>query len=238
MPDNLDIAPTPEGRAASGAPADAGTAQSDPTRSPAGEDAPGARGRRRPPRPKKKQPGPYRVPPRERRHGLLIVNTGHGKGKTTAALGVLLRATGRDMRVGMFQFIKSAANPYGEHVAAARLGVEIVPLGDGFTWLSENIAEDRALARAGWERCRAALESGEYDVLILDEMTYALNYGWLDSDDVIAAIRGRPVGTHVIVTGRDASEALVAAADLVTEMRLVKHPYREQGIGAQPGIEL
>lgn len=195
-------------------------------------------GRRRPPRPKKKQPGPYRVPPRERRHGLLIVNTGHGKGKTTAALGVLLRAAGRGMRVGMFQFIKSAANPYGEHIAAATLGVEIVPLGDGFTWLSDDIRADRALAEVGWERCRAALASGEYDVLILDEMTYAFTYGWLDVDVVIAALRARPVGTHVIVTGRDAPEALIDAADLVTEMRLVKHPYREQGIGAQPGIEL
>jgi cob(I)alamin adenosyltransferase len=211
---------------------------SDPTRPAEESPEPAAPGRRRPPRPKQKQPGPYRVPPRERRHGLLIVNTGHGKGKTTAALGILLRAAGRGMRVGMFQFIKSAKNPYGEHTAAALLGVEIVPLGDGFTWLSENIAEDRALAERGWERCREALARGEYDVLILDELTYALKYGWLDTDAVIAAIRARPVGTHVVVTGRDAPDALVAAADLVTEMRLVKHPYREQGIGAQPGIEL
>jgi cob(I)alamin adenosyltransferase len=211
------------------------TAAADPSRAPDDTSVPG---RRRPPRPKKKQPGPYRVPPRERRHGLLIVNTGHGKGKTTAALGLLLRAAGRGMRVGMFQFIKSAANPYGEHVAAARLGVEIIPLGDGFTWLSENIEADRALAAAGWARCRDALAGGEFDVLILDELTYALNYGWLDTAEVLAAIGARPAGTHVVVTGRDASEALVAAADLVTEMRLVKHPYREQGIGAQPGIEL
>ncbi|HEY0777817.1 MAG TPA: cob(I)yrinic acid a,c-diamide adenosyltransferase, partial [Gemmatirosa sp.] len=181
---------------------------------------------------------PYRVPPRERRHGLLIVNTGHGKGKTTAALGLLLRAAGRGMRVGMFQFIKSAANPYGEHLAAARLGVEIVPLGDGFTWLSDDIAADRALAEAGWERCRAALSGGEFDVLIFDEMTYAFNYGWLELAEVLEAIRARPTGTHVVVTGRDAPEALVAAADLVTEMRVVKHPYTDQGIGAQPGIEL
>ncbi len=209
----------------------------DPTTPPADAGATTPTGRR-PPRPKKKQPGPYRVPPRERRHGLLIVNTGHGKGKTTAALGILLRAAGRGMRVGMFQFIKSAANPYGEHVAAAKLGVEIVPLGDGFTWLSDDITADRALAEAGWERCRAALASGAYDVLIFDEMTYTFTYGWLDVDEVVAAVRARPVGTHVIITGRDAPDALVAAADLVTEMRLVKHPYKEQGIGAQPGIEL
>src|SRR3954470_18890526 len=107
---------------------------------------------RKAPVPKRKKPGPYRVPPRENRHGLLIVNTGNGKGKTTAALGMLLRASGRDMRVGMFQFIKSAETRYGEHVAAERLGVEIIPLGDGFTWLSENIDEDRALAARGWSR--------------------------------------------------------------------------------------
>ena len=220
--------------APSGAPAQ--DSAQDPSRAPdAPKDAPRAR---RAPRPKQKRPGPYRVPPRERRHGLLIVNTGHGKGKTTAALGVLLRAAGRGMRVGMFQFIKSAENPYGEHVAARRLGVDITPLGDGFTWLSEDIAADRALAVAGWERCQAALASGDYDVLIFDEMTYAFTYGWLDLDEVLAAVRARPAGTHVIVTGRDAPAALVDAADLVTEMRLVKHPYKDQGIGAQPGIEL
>lgn len=193
---------------------------------------------RKAPVPKRKKPGPYRVPPREQRHGLLIVNTGNGKGKTTAALGVLLRATGREMRVGMFQFLKSAESRYGEHRAAERLGVEIIPLGDGFTWLTENIAEDRALAQAGWARVREALERGVFDVLILDELTYCLTYGWLDEADVLAALRARPVGTHVIVTGRNATAALIDAADLVTEMRVIKHPYREQGIAAQPGIEL
>lgn len=201
-------------------------------------EAPVTASGRRAPVPKQKRPGSYRVPPRKDRHGLLIVNTGHGKGKTTAALGLLLRAAGRDMRVGMFQFIKSAETRYGEHVAAERLGVEIVPLGDGFTWLTENIDQDRALAERGWARVRAALEGGEYDVLILDEMTYCFRFGWLDVDEVVAAIRARPQGTHVVVTGRDAPQALVDAADLVTEMRLVKHPYREQGIPAQPGIEL
>jgi cob(I)alamin adenosyltransferase len=193
---------------------------------------------RRAPVPKRKKPGPYRVPPREQRHGLLIVNTGDGKGKTTAALGLLLRASGRGMSVGMFQFIKSAETRYGEHIAAERLGVEIVPLGDGFTWLSENIADDQALAERGWAAVQEPLASGTYDVLILDELTYCLTFGWLSEAEVIAAIRARPAGTHVIVTGRDASAALIDAADLVTEMQVIKHPYREQGIGAQPGIEL
>ena len=138
----------------------------------------------------------------------------------------------------MFQFMKHRGARYGEHVAAERLGVPITCLGDGFTWLSENIAEDRALAEQGWAVCRTVLASGEYDLLIFDELTYALNYGWLDPGAVLEAIRARPAGTHVVITGRDAPEALIAAADLVTEMRLIKHPYRDQGIGAQAGVEL
>ena len=122
--------------------------------------------------------------------------------------------------------------------AAERLGVEIVPLGDGFTWLSENIAEDRALAERGWAVVRDALDAGRFDVLILDELTYCLKFGWLDTRMVVDALRARHRGTHVVVTGRDAPQELIDAADLVTEMRVVKHPYRDQGIGAQPGIEL
>ena len=193
---------------------------------------------RKAPVPKQKRPGKYRVPPRKDRHGLVIVNTGNGKGKTTAALGLLLRAAGRDLSIGMFQFIKSAETRYGEHVAAERLGIEIVPLGDGFTWLSENIEADRALAERGWMRVREVLEAGTFDVLILDELTYCLKFGWLDTTMVVDAIRSRPAGTHIVITGRDAPQELIDAADLVTEMRLIKHPYREQGIGAQPGIEL
>ncbi|HEY4130406.1 MAG TPA: cob(I)yrinic acid a,c-diamide adenosyltransferase [Gemmatimonadaceae bacterium] len=180
----------------------------------------------------------YHVAPRDTRRGLLIVNTGDGKGKTTAALGLLVRAVGYDLSVGMFQFIKSAETRYGEHIAAEALGVDIVPLGDGFTWLSENIDADRALAERGWTRVRATIESGAFDVLILDEMTYCLKFGWLDEAMVIETLRARPSWMHVVVTGRDASPALIDAADLVTEMHLLRHPYREQGIGAQPGIEL
>lgn len=207
----------------------------DPTAPP---ELPLCRPDRRGPRPKQKRPGPYRVPPRERRHGLLIVNTGDGKGKTTAALGLLLRATGRGMTVGVYQFIKNTEARYGEHIAAERLGVSITPLGDGFTWLSENIEADRALAATGWATCRDALLNGAYDVLILDELTYPLNYGWLSTSEVLDAIRARPAGTHVVVTGRNAPQALVDAADLVTEMRAIKHPYRDRGLGAQAGIEL
>jgi cob(I)alamin adenosyltransferase len=210
--------------------------RSDPS-APPDEAAPSAGGRRAP-RPKQKRPGPYHVPPRERRRGLLIVNTGDGKGKSTAGFGVLLRAWGRGMSVGGFQFVKSVENPYGEHHAARAMGFDLVPLGDGFTWLSEDLATDRRLAEQGWALCRAALAEGRFDVLLLDELTYPLIYGWLDLGQVLADIAARPRGTHVIVTGRDAPAALVEAADLVTEMRVVKHPYQDQGIGAQPGIEL
>jgi cob(I)alamin adenosyltransferase len=138
----------------------------------------------------------------------------------------------------MFQFIKSPETRYGEHVAAERLAVEIVPLGDGFTWLSANIADDRTLAEEGWLRVREAIASEQFDMVILDELTYCLTFGWLDEAAVLATLRSRPAWMHVVVTGRDASAALIEAADLVTEMRLVRHPYREQGIGAQAGIEL
>lgn len=168
--------------------------------------------------------------------GLVIVNTGDGKGKTTAALGVLLRAWGRGMRVGMFQFIKARTANFGEEQAGRKLGVEIVPLGDGFTWTSQDIAQDRALAQEGWARCRAAIAGGDYDIVILDEITYCFKFGWLDLGEVIAALRERPPLLHVILTGRDAPDELIAYADLATEMREIKHPYKE-GVKAQRGIE-
>lgn len=180
----------------------------------------------------------YKVKDRAERRGLLMVHTGNGKGKSTAALGVLVRAIGYNMSVGMFQFIKSAETLYGEHIAAKELGVEIIPLGDGFTWLSDNIDADRELAERGWARVREAIESATFDVLILDELTYCLTYKWLDEDHVLSVLSNRAPWMHVIVTGRNASPALIELADLVTEMHLVRHPYREQGIGAQPGIEL
>lgn len=209
--------------------------RADPTRIP---ETPAPASGRKAPVPKKKRPGKYRVPPREQRHGLLIVNTGDGKGKTTAALGVVTRAWGRGLRCVIFQFIKSAENPYGEHMACAKMDIGIEPLGDGFTWLSDDIEADKAFAAQGWARCEAAIQSAEYDVIVFDELTYPLNYGWLDTPAVLAAIAARPKGTHVIVTGRSASAALIEAADLVTDMQVIKHPYRDQGIGAQPGIDL
>jgi cob(I)alamin adenosyltransferase len=192
---------------------------------------------RKAPVPKRKKPGPYRVPPRENRNGLFIINTGDGKGKTTAALGLLLRATGREMRVGMFQFVKRL-NDGGEHRTATRLGVEIIPLGAGCTLDREDLLDDATLARDGWKRCSELIARGEYDVTILDELTLPIEWGWLDENEVMDVIRDRPKGTHVVVTGRHASDGMIAAADLVTEMRMIKHPYHPRKLRAQAGIDV
>jgi cob(I)alamin adenosyltransferase len=167
---------------------------------------------------------------------LVIVNTGNGKGKTTAALGLLFRAWGRGMNVVMLQFIKAKTGNWGEVRAAKKLGIEMVPLGDGFTWDSKNIEQDRALAQGGWAQCRQRIESGEYQMVILDEMTYCLRFGWIDTAELLEVLRNRPAGVHVVITGRDAPAELVDFADIVTEMREVKHPYHT-GVRAQPGIE-
>ncbi|MBO0779919.1 MAG: cob(I)yrinic acid a,c-diamide adenosyltransferase [Ktedonobacteraceae bacterium] len=170
------------------------------------------------------------------RHGLVIVNTGNGKGKTSAALGMLMRSWGQGMRAVMLQFLKAQTGNWGEIKAARRMGVEIIPLGDGFTWESENLEHDRALAHQCWRLCREKIESGQYDVVIMDEITYPLQYGWLDLEEVLAVLRARRLEMHVILTGRDAPEGLIECADLVTEMREIKHPF-ERGIMAQKGIE-
>ncbi len=177
-----------------------------------------------------------RARPDRHARGLVIVNTGNGKGKTTAALGILTRAWGRGMRVCTLQFIKARTANFGEEQAARKMGVEMIPLGDGFTWTSHDIARDRALAREGWALCRAKIESGDYDIVILDELTYCFTFGWLDLEEVLEVLRRRPPGQHVVITGRDAPEGLIAFADLVTEMREVKHPYAA-GVKAQQGIE-
>ncbi len=177
------------------------------------------------------------VDARATRRGLVILNTGDGKGKTTAALGVLMRAWGRGWKVVMLQFIKAETGNFGEHRAARKMDLEIIPLGSGFTWLSKDIEKDKALARTCWEQCKQRLVNGDYDIVALDEITYPLTYGWLPVEEVIETLRTRPPHVHVILTGRDAPAELVEFADLVTEMQEVKHPYRLQGIKAQAGIE-
>ncbi len=189
------------------------------------------------------QPDPAQQPTRgapkgpRLRKGLVIVNTGNGKGKTTAALGLLFRAWGRGLDVRMFQFIKHSTARFGEHRAADKIGLRIEAMGDGFTWLSKDMDETTALAQEQWRRCRDAILSGPEDVIVLDEFTYAMHYGWVDTQEVIDTLRQRPPQMHVVITGRNAPEPLIEHADLVTEMTLIKHPLEDQGIKAQPGIE-
>lgn len=174
----------------------------------------------------------------KRRKGLVIVNTGEGKGKTTAAFGLAFRARGRGMAVGILQFIKPDTARFGEIRAARDAGVHVEGSGDGWTWKSKDLDESAALAVAGWERARTYIAERKFDVLVLDEFTYPLHYNWLDTAEVIEWLREhRPADMHLVITGRYAPDALVEYADLVTEMRLVKHPFKDQGIKAQPGIE-
>ncbi len=174
--------------------------------------------------------------PVDQPRSLVLLFTGDGKGKTTAALGVLLRAWGRGLRVVMLSFIKAADGDYGEQRAARKLGIEINAVGRGFTWLSDDIEKDRTVALDGWRLAQEKIASGSYDVVILDELTYPIALGWLSVDTVIDALRNRPENVHVIITGRKAPDRLIAFADLVTEMREVKHPL-EQGTGAVIGID-
>lgn len=168
--------------------------------------------------------------------GLVIVNTGKGKGKTTAALGLALRAWGRGLKVIILQFIKHSTANFGEQRAAQKMGLEMRAMGDGFTWRSQDLDKTADLAVAHWEDCKEIIASGEYDVIVLDEFTYPMHYGWVDTNDVIEVLKNRPEMQHIIITGRNAPEALVEYADLVTDMQVVKHPY-QKGIKAQPGIE-
>ncbi len=170
-------------------------------------------------------------------HGLVIVYTGDGKGKTTAALGTLLRAWGRGLRVGVVQFIKSETGTWGEVRAAHQLKIEWRIMGDGFTWRSKDLARTEAKVQHAWSLAQEEIISGHFDLLILDEIMYAFGFGWLDVNEVIAWLKGhKPAELHLIFTGRAAPPELVDYADLVTEMREIKHPYA-RGIKAQPGIE-
>ena len=175
----------------------------------------------------------------EQTRGLLIVHTGNGKGKTTAALGLLMRAAGRGLKCCMIQFMKSRNDRYGEHVAAEKLGIEVHTMGDGFTWDTKNPEQDRQTARDTWKLCVEKLRSGHYQMIAMDELVYVLSYEMLPVEEVLEELRqvreSQPA-LHVVVTGRDAPAPLIEAADLVTEMREIKHPFTS-GIRAQQGIE-
>jgi cob(I)alamin adenosyltransferase len=166
----------------------------------------------------------------------LIVFTGQGKGKTTAALGMALRAAGHGMKVLVLQFIKGAWT-YGELLSLKKVEeIEIKPLGTGFTWKKENLDEDRRLAQAGWRQAVLEIESARYDMIVLDELNVVLSLDLLPLETVLEALEARGAN-HIVVTGRNAPDELIAKADLVTEMKVVKHPFHDRGLKASKGIE-
>jgi cob(I)alamin adenosyltransferase len=167
---------------------------------------------------------------------VVIVNTGDGKGKSTAAFGVVMRAVARGWAVAVVQFIKSGKWNVGEEATARKLGVDWWTIGEGFSWDSADLSEDEAVAREAWRHSAAVIAAGEHRLVVLDEITYPVNWGWIPLDEVLAAIRHRPGAVNVVLTGRGAPDALVDAADTVTEMRNVKHAY-DRGIRAKKGID-
>jgi len=176
---------------------------------------------------------------KEKTKGLLMVNTGDGKGKTTCALGLMMRAAGRGMNCCMIQFMKSKTDRYGEHESAELLGIEVHTMGDGFTWDTKNPEQDKKTSRETWALCVEKMRSEEYDLLVFDELVYVLDYKFLLLEEVISeikSVREKQPHLHIVVTGRNAPPELIEAADLVTEMKEVKHPFNV-GIYAQQGIE-
>lgn len=174
---------------------------------------------------------------KSKRKGLVIVNTGDGKGKTTAAIGTLFRAWGRGMTVCMVQFLKHEGGNWGEVRAAEKMGIEWIKTGDGFTWTSKDMDETIAKAQHGWAVAQEKIASGNYDLIVLDEFTYPMTFGWVNTAEVMDWLKAnKPVTLHLIITGRDAPAELVEYADLVTEMKKIKHPF-DAGILAQAGVE-
>ena len=170
--------------------------------------------------------------------GLIIVNTGNGKGKTTAALGMVMRSLGHGYKVAIVQFIKGAWEPAEKAVLERwQDQLEFHAMGEGFTWDTQDRERDIAKANAAWSKGLEYIVNPEYRLVLLDEVNIALKLGYLDVATVLEGLAQKPEDSHVILTGRGAPEELIAIADLVTEMSLVKHPFREQGIKAQPGIE-
>jgi cob(I)alamin adenosyltransferase len=172
----------------------------------------------------------------ERVKSVVIVNTGDGKGKSSSAFGVMVRAVARGWKVAVIQSIKSGQWNVGEEKIGRQLGVDWWAIGEGFTWDSDDLTRDEAVAREGWAHAKAVIEAGEHQVVILDEITYPMTWGWISTDEVVETIRTRPETVNVIATGRDAPQPLVDLADTVTEMRMVKHAF-ERGITAKKGIE-
>jgi cob(I)alamin adenosyltransferase len=187
--------------------------------------------------------GPGAIPPVEeprrvtiKASSLVLVNTGDGKGKSTAAFGTAMRAAAAGWRVCVIQFVKSGSWRTGEQKASATLGIEWWTTGDGFTWDSTDMDETEAVARAGWRTASSLIAAGDHRLIVLDELTYPINWGWIPVEDVVDAITARPADVSVIVTGRDAPAELIAIADTVTEMRNEKHAF-DRGVRAMRGID-
>jgi len=176
-------------------------------------------------------------PERRRVESVVVVNTGDGKGKSTAAFGMVVRGVARDWKVAVVQFLKSGKWQVGEEkVCRDRLGVDWFAIGEGFTWDSADLSEDQAVAQAAWRHAQDLIAAGDHRLVVLDEITYPINWGWISLDEVVAAIAGRPAQVNVVCTGREAPEALVDVADTATEMRKVKHVY-DTGVLAKKGID-
>ncbi len=179
-----------------------------------------------------------RLAERDKEKGLIIVHTGNGKGKTTAALGMVMRSLGHGYKVAIIQFIKGAWEPAEKAVLGKWEGqLEFQAMGEGFTWETQDKARDQEKAIAAWSKGLEYIIDPDYRLVLLDEVNIALKLGYLDLDTVLAGLDQKPEDSHVILTGRGAPEKLIERADLVTEMTLVKHPFSEQGVKAQPGIE-
>jgi cob(I)alamin adenosyltransferase len=174
--------------------------------------------------------------PKERQRSLVIVNTGDGKGKSTAAFGVVIRGVARGWRVAVIQFIKSDKWKVGEEKVARQLGVDWLKGGDGFTWESPDLDRSEGRAAAAWDLAAATIAAGEHQLVVLDEVTYPMSWGWIDSGAVLEAIRGRPPHVNIVATGRDAPDGLIEVADTVTEMVKVRHAY-DRGIRARRGLD-
>ena len=181
---------------------------------------------------------PVEAPRRAERRvaSLVVVHTGDGKGKTTAAMGIAMRAVGHGRRVAVVQFMKSGRWRSGERLASERLGIDWSVIGDGFTWDSEDLERAADIAREAWAHAAATIGAGEHDLVVLDEITYPITWGWIPLDAVLAAVRDRPVGVSVVLTGRDAPAELVAVADTVSESGNAKHAF-DDGIAALEGID-
>lgn len=187
---------------------------------------------------RRKEVQEQRLAERNREKGLIIVHTGDGKGKTTAALGMVMRSLGHGYQVAIIQFLKGAWEP-AEKAVLERWADQLTyrALGEGFTWETQDREKDTQKAQDAWAVALTYLRNPAYKTILLDEVNIALKHGFLGIDQVLAGLAEKPADTHVILTGRGAPGALIERADLVTEMKMVKHPFREQGVKAQPGIE-